>query len=233
MHVSDLHNKQFGRNQKKLVDVIEEANPDFIIITGDIIDSRLNDDRYALILLEKIVNLSKVYYVTGNHEWRSKRYGVLKKKMEDIGIHILSNDLTEMKKEKESIYLLGVDDPRRYSKRPKELTSFKANLKELVKKIPSDTFKILLSHRPEMISFYSTQDVDLVFSGHAHGGQIRLPVINGLFSPNQGFFPKYAEGVITQGNTKMIVSRGLGNTSIAPLRLFNRPEVIIVTLKSD
>lgn len=233
VHLSDLHNKNFGKNQQPLINIVKKVNPDIIVITGDLVDRRLYNDKPALKLLKQITEISDVYFVSGNHEWKSGRYNTLRDKIRNCGAIILSDDYKEIKKKGQSIYILGVDDPSKYSNKKLSLKMFGNSLKTIINRIDSEKFKILLAHRPDLIEIYSSCKLDVVFSGHAHGGQVRLPIIGGLFVPNQGLFPKYTAGIYNMNRTSMVVSRGLGNSSIAPQRIFNRPEVIVLTLRKQ
>ncbi len=133
----------------------------------------------------------------------------------------------------EKILLTGVDDPTQHSESLGEREIIEEAIKKSLEGIEKEgTFKILLSHRPEMLSLYSQYEFDVVFSGHAHGGQVRIPFVGGLVAPNQGLFPKYTSGKYTLDKTTMIVNRGLGN-SIIPFRIFNLPEIVVLTLYKD
>ena len=162
-----------------------------------------------------------MYYVTGNHEARAPEAAqALLDGLTRAGVTVLRSEAVDLQEGGESIRLIGVDDP-----------SFggEANLDATLEALSSDDFTILLAHRPEKIDEYAKWGIDLVLSGHAHGGQIRIPGIGGVYAPGQGFFPKYTSGEYAVGGTTMIVSRGLGN-SVLPLRVNDRPEVVIVTL---
>ena len=228
-HVSDLHNAEMGDGNGKLLAMLREAEPDIIAITGDLIDSRNTDIGIALAFAEEAVQIAPCYYVTGNHEARVSEYDELKAGLEAAGVVVLENERTEIELSGETITLLGVDDP-----------SFNADylfgdaaavistkLAEITTE--EDGFTVLLSHRPELFDTYVECGIDLVLSGHAHGGQFRLPFVGGLVAPNQGLFPEYDSGIYTEGSTNMIVSRGIGN-SILPFRFNNRPEVILIEL---
>lgn len=229
-HVSDLHNAEMGDGNEKLLAMLREAEPDIIAITGDLIDSRNTDIGVALAFAEEAVRIAPCYYVTGNHEARVSEYDELKAGLEAAGVVALENEQVEIELSGETITLLGVDDP-----------SFNADylfgdaaavistkLAEITTE--ADGFTILLSHRPELFDTYVECGMDLVLSGHAHGGQFRLPFVGGLVAPNQGFFPEYDSGLYTESNTNMIVSRGIGN-SLLPFRFNNRPEVILIELR--
>ena len=228
-HVSDLHNTEMGKDNEKLLDMLWEADPDIIAITGDIIDSRNTDIDIALQFTKTAMEIAPCYYVTGNHEARVSEYDELKEGMIELGVVVLEDGRIELEQSKETITLLGVNDPSfqtDYLFGDSE-TVMQSKLQDIIKE---DTYTILLSHRPELFEVYTESKVDLVLSGHAHGGQFRLPFVGGLVAPNQGLFPKYDAGLYTEENTNMIVSKGIGN-SILPFRFNNRPEVILIELK--
>lgn len=233
VHVSDLHNAEFGEDNKKLIELIGNATPDIIAITGDIIDSRYTDVEIALDFAEEAVKIAPCYFVSGNHEARVlEDYKALKEGFEDIGVTVLENEAISLEKAGEKISLIGVDDPGFETDYLFGDTAgvMRSHLDELTNE--ENTFTLLLSHRPELFDVYVEYGVDLVLSGHAHGGQFRLPFAGGLYAPNQGLLPQYDAGLYTEDNTDMIVSRGLGN-SLFPFRINNRPEVILIELCSD
>ena len=228
--VSDLHNKDFGEGYGQLLTLLSEINPDIIVVTGDLIDSRQTDLDIALEFAWQAGKIARVYYVSGNHEARVPEYEDLKTGLVKAGVVILENQKVQITREGESITLMGIDDPsfqEDYLFGDSESVARQA-IEDL--KNESDGYTVLLSHRPELFDLYVDTGMDLVFSGHAHGGQFRLPFIGGIVAPNQGFFPKYDAGQFTEENTTMIVSRGVGN-SIIPVRFNNRPEIIVVELK--
>ena len=230
-HVSDLHNAEMGKSNEKLLDMMREAEPDIIAITGDIIDSRNTDVEIALEFTKAAMEIAPCYYVTGNHEARVSEYDELKEGLIEQGVVVLDDERIEIELSGETIALLGVNDPSfetDYLFGDSE-TVMKNRLQEISD--AENKFTILLSHRPELFEIYADNNVDLVLSGHAHGGQFRLPFVGGLVAPNQGLFPKYDAGLYTEENTNMIVSRGIGN-SILPFRFNNRPEVILIELNS-
>ncbi len=230
-HISDLHNAEIGKGNEKLLTLLRDADPDMIAITGDLIDSRNTDVEVALQFIREAVKIAPCYYVTGNHEARVSAYVELKAGMEDAGVTVLEDTRTEISLEGDTITLMGVDDPSfqtDYLFGDAE-TVMDTKLEEL--HTGNDGFTVLLSHRPELLDTYAVHKVDLVFSGHAHGGQFRLPFLGGLYAPNQGLFPQYDAGLYTEGSTHMLVSRGIGN-SLLPLRFNNRPEVILVELQA-
>ena len=230
--ISDLHNDVFGEGQSRLVEAVGHLNPDAIFITGDLIDSRRTNIDDAMAFVRAAVKIAPIYYVPGNHESRIGKYYVLRDSMSNIGVNILENRSVTIKRGKSEIRIAGVLDTS-FRLREKEGLDPAAVMRENIEKsIPRDgLFTILLSHRPELFDVYS-QCVDLVFCGHAHGGQIRLPIIGGLYAPQQGVFPKYTSGAYEKNGSFMIVSRGLGN-SLFPLRLGNKPDVVRVILKTE
>ena len=229
--ISDLHNDEFGEGNEKLVRLLSRSCPDMIVITGDLIDSRHTNIGIALEFVQQAMKLAPVYYVSGNHESRVLEYEALKTGLIEAGVVILENQKVRITRNGAYIALIGIDDP---SFRNKDLFEDGASasasaLSELQNE--SDGYTVLLAHRPELFHTYANAGIDLVFSGHAHGGQFRLPFIGGLFAPHQGFFPKFDAGLFSEGSTSMIVSRGLGK-SIIPLRFNNRPEIVVAELKS-
>ncbi len=232
LQISDLHNKEFGSNQNRILSKIEKINPDSIVITGDLVDSNNTDVDTAMDLINGAITIAPVYYVSGNHEAWSGSYNDLKSRLESAGVVVLDNQKTEIFSDRDSIDLIGLSDLSFIGSDSLENGSHAETEKLLDALVEANTnFKILLSHRPELFNLYSKSNLNLIFSGHAHGGQFRLPFIGGLIAPDQVFFPELTEGIHTKNNTSMIISRGLGN-SIIPIRIFNRPELIVVTLSN-
>lgn len=230
--VSDLHNAEFGKDNKKLLSLLETCEPDIILLTGDLVDSRNTDIEIAISFSEKASAIAPTYYVSGNHEARIDEYEDLIEGLENAGVQVLKNESVLLEQSGNSICVAGMEDPRfvtDYLFGDSETVAIDV-LSELIS--DEDVFTILLSHRPELFDTYVECKADLVFSGHAHGGQFRLPFIGGIVAPNQGIFPEYDAGQFTKGSTNMIVSRGLGN-SILPFRINNRPEIVLVELKSE
>ncbi|MBR3988376.1 MAG: metallophosphoesterase [Clostridia bacterium] len=231
-HVSDLHNDEFGDGNYKLISLIEKCDPDIIAITGDIFDCHRTDVDVAIEFAQKAAQIAPCYYVPGNHEQRvPEAYDELLKAFDEMGVIVLDNKAVKLNRGEHSINILGVSDPgfeTDYLFGDTE-SVLRSHLNELM--TDKESFNLLLSHRPELFDAYADFDVDLVLTGHAHGGQFRLPFVGGLYAPNQWFFPEYDAGLYTEDNTNMIVSRGLGN-SLFPFRIGNRPEVVLVTLEN-
>lgn len=230
VQISDLHNKKFGNMQEKLLSKIEKAKPEIILITGDLIDKNRTDIEVAMDFIKGVIKIAPVYYVPGNHEALSPYSEELMQNLKAAGVYVLDNSSEQIEKDGVAIELIGVIDPNfmTYNNLEGSSTQQLNNKLKLLSE-EKQSFKILLSHRPELIELYAENKIDLVFTGHAHGGQFRIPFVGGVVAPNQGLFPKYTSGSYNLDNTTMIVNRGLGN-SIIPIRIFNRPEIIVVTL---
>lgn len=225
-HISDLHNRN---NNKELCKKLKKENPDIIAITGDLIDSNRTDIPRALDFIDRIENTCPIYYIPGNHEGRCSKYPKLRESLTERDVIVLEDRCEIINSSIGRINICGFIDPEfyRFSNSNKTTTPFR-----LDKIKTSQRFKLLLAHRPDLFSFYEKKGFDLILSGHAHGGQIRLPFIGGLFSPNQGFFPKFTKGIYTKNESKMLISRGLGN-SIFPIRFGNKPELVIINLSKE
>ncbi len=215
--VSDLHNGEFGPGNARLLEKLRAAAPDLIVLTGDLVDSVHTDLNVAISFARAAVEIAPTYFVTGNHEARLADYTVLREGLLAAGATVLENEGVILTQGTDRVLLYGLRDPA-FGPSP--------TLPE------TEEFLILLAHRPEYFEGYAAQGADLIFSGHAHGGQVRLPFLGGLVAPGQGFFPKYDFGLYEESGAVMVVSRGLGN-SIIPLRVNNPPELVIVTLKRE
>lgn len=223
VQVSDFHNTKSGRINKKLVEMLKDCSPDVIVITGDFVETPEMDA--ARSLMKVMVQLAPTYYVTGNHEARTREYPAVRSALEAGGVVVLENQKVMLERGEERIFLAGMMDPNFSRGRTEEV------VRNALEKLSGEEYTILLSHRPELFELYTEYNMDLVFSGHAHGGQIRLPLIGGVFAPNQGLFPRYDAGQYTKNRTTMVVSRGIGNRVLVP-RIHNRPEIVLVELKS-
>ncbi len=231
--VSDLHNAKFGDKNEKLLDMLSKSSPDIITITGDLVDSRRTDLDVALDFAEKAAKIAPTYYVSGNHEARIENYDKLKEGLLSAGVTVLEDEAVALEKDGEALLLIGLDDPD-FSAKGDSFEEVSSMISTKLKEALSDSkikYSILLSHRPEFFDVYVSCGIDLVLSGHTHGGQFRLPFIGGLYAPGQGFFPKYDAGMYSKETTSMAVSRGLGN-SVIPLRINNRPELVLIELNA-
>ncbi len=221
VQISDLHNAIFGKQNQTLLDAIQSCSPDIIVITGDLVDSNHTNVECAIRFVEEAVKIAPVYYVTGNHEYwleTSEREQMLEG-IRSAGANDLEDETVCIEAGASSFLLVGMDDKHLADQTLKELLTDQSEL------------SIVLAHEPQFFSGYADAGADLVLSGHAHGGQFRLPFVGGLVAPDQGFLPEYTSGEYRIADTEMIVSRGLGN-SIIPVRLFNYPEIVCVELRS-
>ena len=229
--LADLHGAEHGENNIKLVNAVKAANPDIIAISGDLID-RFQAGKpvekqmeIAKTLVKQLVRIAPVYYVTGNHEWDSGAIRELLPMLEENDVYVLRNREVRLEINGESIILAGIDDPNGPADMIKP--------DELIKSIrqgDSLDFIVVLSHRNYNLPLYDRLGVDLVLSGHAHGGMIRLPFTDGLIGPLLEFLPTYTSGVYTMGNTNMVVSRGLGN-HLGWTRFLNNPHIAAIELR--
>ena len=235
--VTDLHSCAWGDDQKELLDAVDKQKPDLVLLGGDIFDDGLPDDNAAA-FLRGMSGKYPCVYVTGNHEYWSgeesfaQRLALLK----ECGITRLSGGMTTYEFSGTVLNICGVDDPYAWkgSDGFTEYTSgsFREQLEAAAGLPRNGAFTILLTHRPELMDLYAGYGFDLVLAGHTHGGQIRVPgILNGLYAPNQGFFPKWAGGRYEENGTVMIVSRGLARECTMIPRLYDRPELVVVELR--
>lgn len=233
-HISDYHNTHNKFLNDAVLLSLKEEKPDIIVLTGDLVDCRKTDIVKGLAFVSEIIEIAPVYYVTGNHECNisidsQTDFDNMIYDMEDMGVTVLRGEKAEIKLENgEKINVFGIDDPYfhcEYAREVKETTDSLCSSLEINK----NEFNLLLAHHPEQMDVYSGYGFDLVYSGHAHGGQGRLFGV-GLIAPDQGFFPKYSSGLYEDNETKLIVSRGIGN-SIAPVRIFDRSHLIYTIIK--
>ncbi len=227
-HISDLHGCYYGKNMKTLVDAINKENPDMIVYTGDIFDDKVPYKNSITFIDQTSQYLS--YYVNGNHEYWSNDLDNIRRILNEHGVIILDDKTAHLSINENNINISGIEDPEAGKGLSKQLRSL--NLRENA--YFKNPYNILLAHRPENIDEYLKYDFDLILTGHAHGGQWRIPyLLNGLFAPHQGLFPKYAGGAYKMGNTNFVVSRGLARESTLVPRFYNRPELVIIEISKD
>lgn len=226
VHLSDLHAKSFGEGNRELIEAVEKASPDIIVITGDMVDGAGQDD-YVRELIPALVDIAPVYYVSGNHEWAIGSAGELFSLLEELGARVLRNEYEVLERGGDHIILAGVDDPNGPAdqKTPAEL------VEEIRADYPGE-YILMLTHRDTELEMWSELGVDAVLCGHAHGGLVRLPFTDGLVAPGQGLFPTYTAGIYESGETQMLVSRGFTGSHGLP-RVFNNPEVAVAVLKAE
>lgn len=224
--LSDLHGAEFGENNEDLISAIREIAPEYIFLAGDLQDRfRETPAEYTIALCKKLSAVAPTYFVTGNHEWALGNVRALKSAIRDTGTTVLTNEFLMLERGGDSILLSGIDDPNGFAdqKTPEELA------KEVQE--AWDGFWLLLAHRNNHFEKqYCKLGADLVISGHAHGGMIRLPFTDGLIGTDRNLFPTYTSGFYEKNGTTLFVSRGLGNSGPS-FRLFNRPQIAVLTLR--
>ncbi len=224
-HLSDVHGKMWGKDNRDLLKLLKKASPDIIALTGDFVDTP-DDFDWAEELAGRLTEIAPVYFVSGNHEFHKWRFQELTERLEAVGVTVLENDYVMLRRGEQRICLAGRGDPHGYSY-PNHLRDMVADIRAL----NGDPFILLLSHRYELFNEYRELGIDLALSGHAHGGMVRLPFTDGLISPYRELWPKRTSGLYAEGGTAMVVSRGMDGDGTGP-RLFNRPHVIIETLRT-
>lgn len=230
--LTDLHSCKYGTEASTLINEINKQSPDIVLLGGDICDDKIPHTTTES-LLQGIADKYPCYYVTGNHEYWSNDIDTILTLFQSYGVTILSGTYTTINVKGQQINLCGVTDPDvvNYTE---DAVGVEEQIKSLSKVYENGNYTILLAHRPELINLYASNHFDLVLSGHAHGGQWRIPgLINGVYAPNQGMFPPYAGGKYQIDDTTMIVSRGLARESTRVPRIFNRPELVVVKLRPN
>ena len=224
--LGDLHSTVFGEDNQALVEAVQDAEPEYIFLVGDLLDAfRESPEDYAKKTAKALADIAPTYYVTGNHEWAAGNVPDLKKDLTAQGVTVLSNEFITLNRNSDTIVLAGIDDPNGYAdqKTPETLAA------ELYA-AHGDPFWLLLAHRNDHFpDQYSLLGADLVVSGHGHGGLIRLPFTDGLVSTDRTLFPSYTAGLYEKNASTLFVTRGLGNSG-STFRVFNRPEVAVITL---
>lgn len=229
-HLSDLHGHEYGEGNADLLKRVREQSPALIVITGDLIDQK---SQLAMVpaLAQGLAAIAPTYYVTGNHEWALGTGTVreLKSLLAQCGVAVLSNEYEILERNGVRIVLAGVDDPNGYADQttPEELAA-------RIRQDEPGLFTILLAHRNDRFGQYANAGYGFVLSGHGHGGIVRLPFAGGLIGTDRRFFPPWTAGVYTVGDSTLFVSRGLGNNTVPfkGFRIFNRPELAVLTLKA-
>lgn len=227
VQIADLHSAKL---EQELEQALEQIQPHLIVITGDLVNREDRDFTQALSTAALAVRFAPTYFVRGNHEVDNPDYARLREGLEEAGVTILEDQGVVLDYHGAALNLVGVKDVNAYpGSRTEAIQAMAQTAKDL---FVDGTYHVLLSHRPSLLDAYSASGADLVFSGHAHGGQVRLPVIGAVFAPDQGLLPQITAGVYTAGQTQVVVSRGLGNGTPFP-RLWNGPELVAVTLRAQ
>ena len=226
LHVSDLHSSAYGKDCSDLIEKINELSPDAIMMTGDIADNRVsNENAYSFV--KYIGERYQCFFVSGNHEIYTGKADEIKNTFSSFGVTVLEGEGKEIECRENRLTICGIDDP--YASPDKKGRMWEEQLSYCENLDKNGNFSLLLTHRPEVVKYYKDTSFDLILAGHAHGGQVIIPkLINGLYAPHQGLFPKYAGGRFELGNSTMIVSRGLSKY-VRP-RIFNRPELVLINI---
>ena len=229
VQLSDLHGASFGEDNAELIAAVAAQDPDLIFLTGDIQDRyRKTPASYTAAIGRAMAGIAPTYFVTGNHEWAFPDVRELKRSLKDAGVTVLTNEFVALERDGGVIFLAGIDDPNGFAdqKSPEALA-------EEVKAAADGGFWMLLAHRNNYFEKqYSGLGADLVISGHGHGGLIRLPFTDGLISVERTLFPSYTAGFYQFNGRDVFVSRGLGNSGPS-FRLFNRPQLVTLTLEKE
>ena len=229
VQISDLHGHEYGQDSEALLALVAQQAPEFIVVTGDLIDQ---ESHLAMVpaLARGLAAIAPTYYVTGNHEWAVGGVPRLKGILTECGVTVLSNQYVTLERNGDSLVLAGVDDPNGYAdqKTPEELYGE-------IQREAGDLCTILLAHRNDRFDQYAAAGYDLVISGHAHGGIVRLPFTDGLLGTDRKLFPTWTAGVYSLGDSTLFVSRGLGNNTVPihGFRLFNRPDLAVLELTGE
>lgn len=233
LQLSDLHSKDFNGD---LLIKINEEKPDIIVMTGDMVSSNHVDYSVFFDLAQQLVKKYEVYYIKGNHEGRleSKKYEIIDSVLKSYGIKVLDNEKVILEKEHGHINLYGMWCNQRYYSRADEDKEYVVKEKTVTKLLGNsnkEEYNILLMHTPTYFPAYEKWGADLTLSGHVHAGLVRIPCFGGVFSPDRKLFPKYCYGKYEINDSKLIISAGLSRGETG-FRLFNRPEIVIITLRS-
>ena len=239
VQLSDFHSKGYRNTTEKIISKIKRINPDIIVMTGDMVSYDMTGTEEFEKLVKELSEIYPIYYIDGNHEHLAEKlipgeYLYFMEFLRELGVITIKNDYVEIYKGNESINLYGVNIPLDW---PSGVYVNKLQLERdyVEKTLPeadADKFNILLAHNPIFIKQYSKWGADLVLAGHMHGGIVRIPFTNiGLLSPEREIFPRYAAGKFKVNGSTMIVNRGIGASSFN-LRIFNNPEITVITLKS-
>ena len=225
--ISDVHSADI---QGELQTALREANPDLIVFTGDLVNREDRDLSRALSLAAMAAQIAPVYYAPGNHEADNPCYPELREGLEEAGVTVLEDQSAQLRYGGELVNVIGLLD---LNFSPDGREQAREQIVGKVKRLSTDgALNMVLSHRPSLMGEYAASGADLVFSGHAHGGQVRMPLIGPLFAPDEGVFPRYTAGAYQAGETWVVVSRGLGNGTPFP-RLWNAPELVVVTMRAS
>lgn len=243
VHLSDLHSKEFGVNNERLIKKVRELKPDLIVTTGDMISSTDHNGDAFLSVAAALSDQIPMYYIEGNHELTA-RYDTLNLEngwyetylndLRALGVHVLKNDTNLIQLQDVKLHIQGLTVPlAHYCAVPEKISAIDdihpiKKVSDVLEPTSPHHYNILLAHNPFLIPIYLEHEVDLICCGHVHGGAVRLPFIGGILSPERKLFPKYSGGHYRFNSSNLIVSRGLGR-----LRLFNRPDVVMIEINPE
>lgn len=235
LHISDLHSKEFGKDNYKLIEKIERIEPDCIVITGDMVNA--TDETFEIFfnLAEYLGKKAKTYYIVGNHELdlSNENIDLIYNTLASYGIIVLDNEMITLENNGDVINIYGMwYNMKYYSTKTTKYNFNKDIMNRIIGESSKERYNILLTHNPVHFEIYEEWGADLIFAGHIHGGMIRLPFIGGVFSPDRTLFPEYTAGEYFIGNSTMVLSRGLGR-GLTGFRLFNRPELGVITINKS
>lgn len=239
VQLSDFHSSGYKDTTEIIISKIKGLKPDIIVMTGDMISWEVENIGELEKLIASLADVAPMYYINGNHEelseiLKAEEYGAFLSSIEQLGVTFIKNNYVEISKDSQCINLYEIDIPLDgptglYVTREQLDNNY---VKDTLPEVDSEKFNILLAHNPLFIEEYSEWGANLVLSGHMHGGIVRIPIIGiGIASPEAGYFPKYDAGKFKVNETTMIVNRGIGISS-SELRIFNKPEISLITLKS-
>ena len=222
--LTDLHSSSYNNNMQELIDAVNATNPNAVLLVGDIFDHHYENEN-SWRLVQALIESYPCYYVTGNHEMVHDKLDYILSQLRSIGVHVLQGNSEILEQQGQRIRICGVDDNL--------AEDYTTQVHKVSTEICDADYHILLSHRPESVELYEQTGADLIISGHTHGGQWRIPGVlpNGLYAPHQGLFPKYTNGIYHFNDWTLLVSRGLDKQSVKYPRIFNRPEIVILTLE--
>ncbi len=247
VQLTDIHSVRNEKQGQLIYEKTKAQEPDIICITGDLVDSKyyaihgVGGETLTIALIQRLVELAPVFYVYGNHEMillDDPQRNAFKVALEEAGVNIINNEVIALKKESGDgkMHIAGIQDPSTLYKDPR-FNEFDTNgermeamLDMVMEGIAEEDFVLMLSHRPEYLELYDQYEIDVCLSGHAHGGQFRIPFVGGVYAPGQGFWPKYTVGVYETEDLALYVGTGIGN-SVIPVRVFNPPEILTIVLK--
>jgi predicted MPP superfamily phosphohydrolase len=253
IHLSDLHSRNYGRQEKKILEILEQLNPDFIFITGDIIDWSTKNFKSCQIFWKELSKKfeNRVFAVYGNHEYKNCHFKTFDKIFKQSGIKVLNNQSEKIENNEDFIYLVGIDHPYpdckelKHDKTQKRCRdylqkTYNNNLQIALEKTKEEKTEIpiiLLAHSPEVfreVKNYHQKfsgKIDLVLAGHTHGGQINIPFLIDFILPLE-YDKQYKKGLFRENSTYLYVSRGVGNSGL-PIRFNSFPEITLIEIKPD